>query len=176
MVQEFELTSDDIIDFNMHHLGNLKSYLRIEKRNKMIIALVMLFGLIYFATTMNVPYIHYLALLLVVGGALAFSGYSSYMRRSIARKIRKEIAEHENSGFVGYRRIEIDKYRISESGSIGESSCLWTAVRAIEKNDKLIIVYISSVSAYIIPRRVFNTDNEFNDYYNQIVEMRNALL
>jgi len=176
MVQEFELTADDIIDFNMHHLGNLKSYLQTERRNKMIIALIMIVALIYFLTKKNVPYYHYLALLLIVLGALAYSGYSACMKRSIARKIRKEIAEHESQGFVGFRRIEIDKYRISEFGSNGDSSCLWTAVRAIEKNDKLIIVYISAISAYIIPKRVFKSDKEFDDYYDRIVETRNALL
>lgn len=176
MVQEFELTADDIIDFNMHHLGNLKIYMRTEKRNKMIIAMTMIVALIYFLTKTNVPYYHYLALLLVVLGALAYAGYSACMQRSIARKIRKEITEHESRGFTGFRRIEIDKYRISESGNSGDSSCLWTAVRAIEKNDKLIIVYVSAVSAYIIPKRVFNSDKEFDDYYDHIVEMRNALL
>jgi hypothetical protein len=176
MVLEFELTADDIIDFNMHHLGNLNSYVRAEKRNKMIIAVIIIVALIYFLVQRNVPYYHYLALLLMVMGAFAYSGYSSYMKRSIARKIRKEIAEHKNKGFIGVRKIKTDKYSISEYGDHGDSNCLWTAVRAIEKNDKLIIVYISAISAYIIPLRAFESEKEFNDYYAKIVEMRNVLL
>jgi hypothetical protein len=176
MIMEFELTADDIVDFNMHHLARLQSYLRTEKRNKMIIAATMFLSVLYLILVKNSLYSHFLAILVIVFCALMFSGYSSYMRRSIARKIRKEIKDQKNSGFIGNRRIEIEEFRISESGSNGDSSCLWTAVRAIEKNERLIIVYISAVSAYIIPRRVFKSQKEFDDFYTMIMETRNALL
>lgn len=76
--------------------------------------------------------------------------------------------EGNNENILIRRSISISKEGLLEKSSIGESKVKWNQVDKVEETEEYIYIYISSISAHIIPKRVFRDENESRLFIKEI--------
>lgn len=80
------------------------------------------------------------------------------------RQTRRFLVDKANQHYLQRRRTSIDAQAISQVMPGRSRSLLWTAVRRIAVTDKYLYIYEGPAAAYIIPRRAFASEQEFEDF------------
>jgi hypothetical protein len=83
--------------------------------------------------------------------------------------------EGKNKNLFGHREITISDDAIVEESDSGTHATKWQSVEKVIKTEKHIFVYASSVSAYVIPRRIFMNDTDYNELYDLILSKKNVI-
>ncbi|WP_394899789.1 YcxB family protein, partial [Clostridium tertium] len=71
--------------------------------------------------------------------------------------IRKMLEEKRNESLIGERILEIDGENIRIISDSGENIIYIKSIKNIIENDEYIFIYINSISAIIIPIKVFKS-------------------
>ena len=74
------------------------------------------------------------------------------------------LSEGQNAGFYGDCSISLDANGLHESKASGDTVRKWSAVEKIVVSSKYLFVYTSGVEAFVVPRRAFVTDTDFNSF------------
>jgi hypothetical protein len=174
---ETEITLEDLLAFNRYHIENS----RFVKRRRDFMK--------YLACGVSL-YIILIALLDILGGKIAsavttiviftpfllltifFSKYSQYITDIYVKGMYKE---GKNKNLFGHREITISDDAIVEESDSGTHATKWQSVEKVIKTEKHIFVYASSVSAYVIPRRIFMNDTDYNELYDLILSKKNVI-
>jgi hypothetical protein len=82
------------------------------------------------------------------------------------KRISKLLNEGTTNGILGKHIFKIDQESIVEITENSETRS--TQIQRIEETDKHIFIYISSLAAYIIPKRVFANSEEKNNFLNAL--------
>jgi len=77
------------------------------------------------------------------------------------------VREGRNMGMLGLRTIVISSDGITERTQVSETTCKWPSIEKICTNGDYVFVYMSTMSAFIIPKRAFNTSSEFDTFISQ---------
>lgn len=101
---------------------------------------------------------------------------SGSLRRSLLRCLGKRIARNytrrDLTGIVGWRELELDPNFLIERSDVGETKAFLNKIGPVESNEDYTFVYLTAVSACIIPReRVVAGDyGRFIDDLNLAIE------
>jgi hypothetical protein len=76
--------------------------------------------------------------------------------------------EGKNKGMLGRHEITIHDDNILEKNDSVSLEFRWTAIEKIVKTEKYIFVYVSSVSALLIPQRSFMNNTAYDEFYKLI--------
>jgi hypothetical protein len=76
--------------------------------------------------------------------------------------------EGKNKGMLGRHEITIHDDNILEKNDSVSLEFRWTAIEKIVKTEKYIFVYVSSVSALLIPQRSFMNHTAYDEFYKLI--------
>ncbi len=172
---ETEITLEDLVAFNRYHTENSRFVKRRRDFIKYLVYGVALFiigsalldilrGEILFAVISIV----WAFFLITITG----SKFRQYLIDIYAKGLYKE---GKNKGLIGHREITIRDDAIVEESDSGTHTTKWQSVEKIIKTEKYIFVYASSVSAYLIPRRIFLNDTAYNELYNLILSKKDIL-
>jgi hypothetical protein len=82
--------------------------------------------------------------------------------------------EGKNLGVLGEHYMKIDQHGLIERTSVGESSSTWSGVERIARNNDYIFIYSSALGAYIVPRRAFASQTEFDKLHDLAESYRSA--
>lgn len=150
----FEITIDDIVAFNRYHLAH-STTIRNAKIRWVVMSCI---GspIAAFCSYLILPNsllgtICAAGAFVIAGGAFAaiyFSGFHS----APEQQVRKLLAEGRNEGMLGIHELAIDHQGISETTNVGKSRRLWTAVNRIEETEDYAFLYITAISAHVIPK------------------------
>ena len=154
----FELTMDDWMAFQEHYLSQSKQF----KQSKIFVIVMLpviffIFSLFqYFEGDLNY---YTLAIYIVISLFWIFL-YPKRFDKSCLKKTKKMLEEGNNSALLGKHDIEFsdDSFFVKEPGS--EYKTNWSAINKIEENEKYIFIYITSVSACILPKFKFGDKKE----------------
>jgi hypothetical protein len=155
----FEVGPDELVAFNLYHLKHSPTVRRQYRIRLFTVPLLM--ALV--AITLFLSADDKLAALpaLVVVGFLCLVYlllFPGLRRRGIKKQVRRLIAEGKNAGIFGQHRISITPQEVREVLSVGDSSRRWSAIERIAETDDHVFIYISALSAYIIPKLAFNNE------------------
>ena len=86
------------------------------------------------------------------------------MRRAILAFVRRERPE---KGLLGSHRLVLNDGGVVETTAVNESRTSWTGVDRVEQNDGYIFIYVSAATAHVVPKRVFATAAQAEEFYRE---------
>lgn len=168
MKLKYDLTENDYINFNIYHMKNSKSLKRAMMINRFLVPLIFLVMpfILYYISDISFTY---WALIFILVYILWVSFYENYVYRINRKRIKKMLKEKGNEGLIGENVLEIDENNIKVTNDSGENTIYVKSIKNIVENDEYIFIYINSISAIIIPIKVFKSTEEkenFNSLLN----------
>lgn len=174
---EFQQTPEDVIAFNLvvpraprpASTGNL------FKAIKMIIIIsLLLVGLHFFIPLGSGKYIvtffagfgvcsFYLLFMCVVGRG-----------RQVSTAVKNMLELGENRLLFAKRKVVVKADFIEEISAYSKSQFTWKGIERVEKHQDYLYVYISTMSAILIPRRAFADEAAFEAFYQKCQAYYNA--
>ena len=87
--------------------------------------------------------------------------FSWWKRR---RHWRRLLSEGQNKTFYGRYTMVLDDQGIRVCQPSGETIKYWPAVEQILVSDAYLFLFTSSLGGYVVPRRAFQSDTDFNAF------------
>lgn len=172
MELEFELTEEDYINYNIAHSQkspSIKRSILIQRIFGPIIFMGAPFFIIKFS---DIP-LWYWITIFGISSVVWLIYYPKYANWEIKRRVKKMLKEGNNENLFNRRKLALTGLGITEVSEIGESNINWDKIVSIEETTEYIYIYISSVSAHIVPKRVFKDTNEQKRFTDEISERIN---
>ncbi|WP_394883872.1 YcxB family protein [Clostridium tertium] len=156
MKLKYNLTEEDYINFNIAHMKNSKSLKRTMMINRFLIPLIFLVMPFVLDEISNISF-WYWAVIFVLTYILWVVLYEKNVYKINIKRIRKMLEEKRNESLIGERILEIDGENIRIISDSGENIIYIKSIKNIIENDEYIFIYINSISAIIIPIKVFKS-------------------
>lgn len=161
---EYNVTLDDQVFFNRYHYdqspANRRMWFWSTWCPVLIVALLSVFAVLHHNVTLAVMGIIWIAILLLL--ALIFRG------PLMDRLARKLYTERKNKGMLGKLILRITDEGITETSGFGENKRYWQGVERVVEVPGYAFVYISAVSAFVIPEQRV----ESGDYRAFVTELK----
>lgn len=161
---DYTLTKQDYIDFNIFHMTYSDSMRRSIFVQRFILPIGFASLPFLLASFTMIPSWYWL-IVCVSMSLIWIAFYPKYLKQSVSKRISKMLNEGENEGkgILGKH-----SFSLSEDGivDISEHSELRTKLSAIEnavESKDHVFIYISAVSAFIIPNGVFESEAHKQD-------------
>ena len=110
-----------------------------------------------------------LFILPLFGGLLFLSGLYSYFGDAI--RVYRIIKDTDRNYEVNID--DDDCIKITRNDS--ETVYFWSKIKAIENTKSSILIYISDRQAIIIPKRIFESEQEINNFWNEVKNKYNSI-
>ena len=156
MKLKYNLTEEDYINFNIAHMKNSKSLKRTMMINRFLTPLIFLVMPFVLDEISNISF-WYWAVIFVLTYILWVVLYEKNVYKINIKRIRKMLEEKRNERLIGERILEIDGENIRIINDRGENIIYIKSIKNIIENDEYIFIYINSISAIIIPIKVFKS-------------------
>lgn len=167
MELEFELLEEDYINFNIDHAKKSSSLKKNILMQRILgPALFLIFPFIIRGYT-EIPMWYWVTIFGIVS-VVWFIYYPKYFNWEMTRRVKKMLSEGSNENILNRRKIILSDEGILEKSLIGESNVSWNQVDKVEESNEYIYIYISSISAHIIPKRIFKDENEKQMFIREI--------
>jgi len=167
MKLNYELTEQDYLDFNIYHSKHsptIKKSILLQRALGPVVFLIAPFLAIRIT---NIPLWYWLAIFFI-SSIIWFVFYPKYFNWELSRRVSKLLNEGKNLDMVGSRSINLTQDGLIESTPHSESKVGWDMVEMINETEDYIYIYISAVSAYIVPIRVFKDAKEKETFRNTL--------
>ena len=105
--------------------------------------------------------------------ALFAMPYARWRTRQVSRRL---LSEGTNAGFYGECELAIGADGLTESRPSGSTTRKWSSVERIASTSHYLFVYTSGIEAFVVPRRAFQTEPEFNEFANAIASQSGATI
>lgn len=169
---EYDLTIEDYVAFNIHHMQRSPAH----RRQQVIVILILLLvaeitnGLLLYSQALRGPlpsdaiFFHgaiAVTFLLVFGG-LAFRGSRGVSNTWILKRmVRSMLTQGDPSLMLGRRRLRVTSESIDEFSDLRESKLKLQCVQRIDVAPSYAFIYIAPIMAYILPVRAFASPDHF---------------
>ncbi|MHB1460188.1 MAG: YcxB family protein [Armatimonadota bacterium] len=157
MTIEYELTMQDYIDYSLYHYHHSASVKRnlLSSRMTVPVMLLLIALLLSHRSKTPDPYGYTMAIIISV---LWVVFYPRYWDRVQHQNIIKMVSEGKNDGMFRHHQFTVTSEGLVDETKIGEYRN--NTIDRIVESDKHIFIYISSLNAYIVPKRVFKSAAE----------------
>ena len=169
----YEFTKDDLVAFNRYHSRNSPTARRQYFRALIIIPAVWLaiwLLLVYSAGKKDGDFLRAASALktLIIFLPAYCLLFPVFHRRTLRRAIDGMIDEGSNRRLFGQKTITASESGITERGEHGSSTTAWSAVERIVRLEDVTYVYVSALSAEIVPRRAFQSGSEYDAFISRL--------
>lgn len=154
----YELTEKDYLDFNVFHAENSPTIRRSILIQRLIGPVIFLIMPFYATRYTGIP-LWYWVIIFGTLGALWYSFYPKYIKWEVSRRTSKLIKEGKDGKILGNKNIKLTPEGIYGTSLYSEEKVKWDSIERIEETEDYIYIFISSISAFIIPIRAFNDTN-----------------
>jgi len=149
---EYKNSLDDINAFAGYHFDHSETAKRTIQRTRYLSVIGML---IILALISRIARLYTYLFVGVPVAVIYFIQFPNMMKKIGANSVKRSYMEGRNIGLFEPRKISLTPERILVTSAYGESAVNWRTVEKILENDKFIFMYITSVSAFIIPKQSF---------------------
>lgn len=168
----YHITTDDIIHFNLYHFRHSPAAQKQQRIIRIIVSIgVAILGLVMFYLIdggKNPGFISYLSAF--VSGVAVFFIWPRIVQRGIREQTAKMLAEGKNKGIVGEQTLTLTPDYMMCVSEAGESTIKWSSVERVVTTDEYTFIYISSVNAFIVPRRAFPNNDEHQSFVQYVTD------
>jgi hypothetical protein len=95
-----------------------------------------------------------------------FTALGALLGSFLANSVRMLRGLEENGGVLGTHEFSLSPTQLRET-EFNDSRYTWTGIQSVERLGSYILVRINKCSTYVIPRRSFGSDREFEMFLNQ---------
>lgn len=162
---EFVLSEKDYIDFNIYH--QWKSPEQRYKRIAFPLILSAIFSLSFVDKDFEKADINeYIIPFVFVIFTFIFTSFlvKSGIRFGVKKRIRKE----GNHGLIGRRVMEFTSENFSVTTKHTNTTFSWDSINKIVESKKQLLIYVSETSTYLIPKKAFSSEEEYQNIKNAI--------
>lgn len=166
MTIEYEQTLDDLVVFSDYH------WRQQSKFRQHLVGLLGLFVLLLTAALLSGQQrtwhqIWQAGTMGLVSGPLllALWAYRILGRRYLIRRnLQRAFAGGKNLSVFGPRRITITPEFLMYAAPLSQSVHRWAGVEKVRADKDGIYIFVSSLSAFVLPRRAFNSEQHFREF------------
>jgi hypothetical protein len=88
-------------------------------------------------------------------------------------KFRKNLTPKPGGFILGTTKFKFTENGIEEEGENYKTSMSWGGVLNILNELNYIYIVLDTAAAYIIPKRIFNSEDQAIEFFNQLEKLRN---
>lgn len=107
---------------------------------------------------------------LLIGPLLFCILGSPYIRWRTRQMSNRLLSEGQNTGFNGECELLAGVDALTETRPSGSTIRNWASVERIVATPSHLFVYTSGIEAYVVPRRAFSTESEFNTFTDVVAQ------
>ncbi len=96
-------------------------------------------------------------------GILWLAFYHQYYDRTMRKRVRRFLEEGNNEGLLGPQELMLSPTSISVKDDETEAKSSWKNVKKVAVTEDYVFIYVTSVSAFIIPKRSFMAEISFDE-------------
>ena len=163
MEKYYNLTEEDYINFNLYHIKNSETGKRALVLQRFLAPLFFIIISYIYSLISVMPFLP-LFLTFLVTSILWIIFYPKYFYSLIARNARKMIKEGKNDGLLGNHQLKLTEEGLVDTSSNRETKVTWSGITSFKEDDEYFLLYNSSVSAYILPKREIDNIDELRIY------------
>jgi hypothetical protein len=153
----YTLEVEDWLAFNQYHAQNFAAIRRNRKILQIVFALIfiLLSGLYLLSGSL------FMAAFWGVMAVLWLFGLQKFVDWSMKKRLLKALAGGKNS-WLGLYEASITPEAFFSKSRTGEGKYYWQAMEQIVSTDDYIFIYVTPLSAVIIPKRTYSGDMPFD--------------
>ncbi|WP_315078613.1 YcxB family protein [uncultured Clostridium sp.] len=175
MKLEFSIEEEDYINFNMYYIDNSKTLKQPMYIFRFILPIIISFVMVYIMNKI----VRYHVIVLVIFYFLIYFAWVYFFEKSFIKTTRKRIkkilSEGKNKGLLGKRTFELNHNCIKDSNEYSTQIVNINALEKIFITDEYVFFYISSISAFIVPLRIFESNEEKEEFKNYVNSIKKSL-
>ncbi len=152
----YEVTKEDIINFNLYHMENSETERKRRLREKVFFVLWTLFIYLIFNYN-NISYQSFAIFIPVfLFGALIIFLLKKYRFWLVKRQVNSLLNEGNNNGMIGIQTLEITDDFLIVTNQQETSNLNISKLNKVVEDDSYIFIYTNSISAFIISKKFIN--------------------
>jgi hypothetical protein len=163
---EYDFAAGDFIAFNLHHLEKSPTQRWVYRLGDVVT--VMFWGCVTLMLALRGWPVSLSGWGYVVGYAVALLVSLPLVRRLLRAYfgwwIRRMLAEGANRGMFCRHRLGLTPERLWDATEMVEMAVRWPAVESVECKPDYLFLYLSAVSAVVVPRHAFRDPAEFQAF------------
>ena len=164
----YQLTKQDYIEFNIFHMSYSNSIRKILFVQRYFVSIIFLITPFIVSRIINeISFWFWLPVFIIVY-LLWVIFYPKYFYWFSSRRISRMVDEGKNADMLGSQSLELTEDRIVNISSFSESKTDYRTVERVVETKDYIYIYISSVMAYIIPIRTFESLDQKTEFINML--------
>jgi len=146
----FTQTEDDLVAYNLLFLGHSRTH----QRGIWLGRLILPFAAIVIAayTLLLRPERLPGAVLISILAILWFVFWPAFRRSNVATLIKRLMRERSNAPILGEHVVTVDEHTIHCVYPAGTSEVRWSCIVDFKEDERLLLLYISSIHVLIFPR------------------------
>lgn len=172
MKVEYELSKKDVIDFNIYHAKNSDVFKKSWFLQKYIIPIIFILASFMIARIIDVPLLYSIITFSILA-VLWVVFYPKFFISEMMTRISKLLDEGKNVDLLGKHIVTVNEEGLIEKLENTESIVKWSGVEKIVSTDSHYYIYLSSISACIIPKRAFEDESVEEKFYEFVSTMIN---
>ena len=161
----YELLEDDYIKFNLYHLRESETYKREIYTQKYILNSVLAFMIFVIGSFILKQPMLYWALISILFLIIQIKTNEKQNEKREIKKIKKYLEEGENKLLFCKKTLKIDNEKIYIKSELSEEIKDKKSIIDIKIYDDLIVLYESSITAEITPKRYIE-DAKVDEFIN----------
>jgi len=168
MTVEFEQEIQDMVTFHVHYF-NKRMPVRRHLLGVLALVPLVMAALLYRERGPLEPVSLLTYWMLGMGVFLAVMWLYSLLARRylIERNLHKLLGPGRNLNLTGPRRITITPDFVISSSPLTQSASRWLGIEKIETDGQNIYIFNSTMTAFILPRRAFNSSQHYAEFLAQ---------
>lgn len=149
---KYNLSEDDYIHFNIYHIKNSETAMKMLNLQRYLTPVFFILVSILLSQISEIPFLLSFSVFSVIG-VLWFIYYPKYYERFLVKQVKKIFQEGKNDGLLGEHFLILNEEGLIETTSNGETRAAWASIDSFKEDNDYFFLYNSSISAYIIPKR-----------------------
>lgn len=166
----YELTLDDLVQYSLYHFFKESPSSRRGYLFRWLFppcVAVATAAAVFWLLTARKPLFGMAAVAsspLLVFAVVHLLVYPSYFRRHYIAVVKRLYSEGRNRSLLGPHEVVLSAHSMQSKSELVETTYKWPAVEKIVATPDYAFFYASALSAIVIPRRAFASDEEFKHF------------
>lgn len=156
----YAMTEEDYINFNIHHINNSSSQKKMIFMIRYIIPLLAGIFIYYIGAVVQKQSKIYWMIIASLYLILWAIYYPKQHRKNIVRQIKKMLKEGDNTSLFMEKTLKIEDDTIEVVDECSSEKTLKSNISHVKIYDDMIVIYLNSLSAHVIPKRYLNRETE----------------